>query len=318
MIADTFKALGASEEVFRLLDQPAPSSELDTGEQPCAHPQCVPASASASAHVELQEVTFSYPARPSVRVLNGVSFSLLPGTQVALVGSSGSGKSTIVQLLLRYYDADGGRILFNGHDVAACSARWARSMMAVVGQEPPLFSVSLRANIAYASDAFSDQQVQTAAQLACAAAFIDAMPEGYATLVGPKGVQLSGGQKQRVAIARAVLRQPPLLILDEATSALDSTSEREVQSALESAARGRSVLLVAHRLSTVRDADTIVVMRQGLVVESGRHEELLARRGAYYTLVRQQLAEPEERASREASWASLPQAAGGEDGETQS
>jgi len=292
MIGDTFRALGASDEVFRLLDEPAPAQSADdAGLPPCADACCVPGGEQVAARVELQAVTFAYPSRPQVRVLNGISLHIDPGRQVALVGLSGSGKSTTIQLLLRFYDPDSGRILFNGHDIAKVSTRWLRSMISVVGQEPPLFSVSIRDNIAFASDAFSDAQVEQAAALACATTFIEAMPEGYQTMVGPKGVALSGSQKQRIAIARAIIRRPPLLLLDEATSALDASSERDVQDALERASAGRSVLVVAHRLSTVRACDTIVVMRSGAIVESGTHEALLAARGAYHELVVRQLAE---------------------------
>jgi len=287
MIADTFKALGASEEVFRMLDE-APRSSLDDGGPPCGDDTCLPGGPRACADLELQGVCFSYPARPG-RVLDGVSFRLQPGQQVALVGTSGSGKSTIVQLLLRFYDPEAGRILFNGHDTAACSARWLRSMVAVVSQEPALFAVSIRDNVAYASADYSDAQVVAAADAACASGFICLLPAEYDTKVGPKGVQLSGGQKQRVALARAIIRQPPLLVLDEATSALDATSERDVQKALDSASKGRSVLVVAHRLSTVIHSDIIVVMKSGRVVESGTHESLLQARGAYHALVSRQL-----------------------------
>jgi ABC-type multidrug transport system fused ATPase/permease subunit len=224
-------------------------------------------------------------------VLDGVSLKVDPGQQVALVGLSGSGKSTVLQLLMAFYQPTGGAITLNGHNTAGLNPKWLRAMMGVVGQEPPLFSISLRRNIAYADDSLSDDAVRAAAAQACATDFIHAMPDGYETLVGPKGVQLSGGQKQRIAIARAVIRNPPLLVLDEATSALDAESEAAVQSALDVAMRGRSVLVVAHRLSTVRGASTIIVMKAGRVVESGTHEALLTARGQYYNLVRGQIAD---------------------------
>jgi ABC-type multidrug transport system fused ATPase/permease subunit len=192
MVGDLFKALGASEEVFRLLDEPI-AVLPDDGAPPCADASCVPGGAAAVADVAFERVTFAYPARPAAMVLNGVDLRVAPGQQVALVGLSGSGKSTIIQLLLRFYDARSGRVTFNGHDVTAVNLRWLRRMMGVVGQEPPLFSVSLRQNIAYADASLTDEDVAAAAGLACATSFIEAMPDKYDTLVGPKGVQLSGG-----------------------------------------------------------------------------------------------------------------------------
>lgn len=212
MVGDCFKALGASEEVFRLIDEPV-RFHPDDDQPPCSDATCMPGGPAASAAVAFEGVQFSYPSRLGVQVLNGVDLRIAPGQQVAVCGLSGSGKSTLIQLLLRFYDANAGRITLNEHDITQVSVRWLRKMMSVVGQEPPLFSVSLRQNIAYADDNYSDAAVEAAASLACATSFIDAMPEKYATLVGPKGVQLSGGQKQRIAIARAIIRNPPLLIL---------------------------------------------------------------------------------------------------------
>ena len=302
MIGDTFRALGASDEVFRLLDEPPAADAVvesrDTFVPPagCTHPVCRPAQASVAdgASVEFTNVAFSYPGRAGVRVLDNVSFSVPPGVHLALVGGSGSGKSTCVALLLRFYRPTDGAITLNGHDIGTASARWVRSLIAVVGQEPPLFNGSIRENIAYGCDACSDEEVNHAARLACATGFISALPEGLNTVVGPKGVQLSGGQKQRVAIARAMARNPRLLLLDEATSALDAASEADVQAALDIASEGRTVLVVAHRLSTVRGCGTIVVMSAGRVVESGSHGELLARQGAYHALVVQQLGRDED------------------------
>ena len=212
MVGDLFKALGASEEVFRLIDEPV-RLHTDDDAPPCNDATCIPGNPAACAAVSFEDVQFAYPSRQGVRVLNGVNLRVAPGQQVAVCGLSGSGKSTLIQLLLRFYDADAGRITLNEHDITQVSVRWLRKMMSVVGQEPPLFSVSLRQNIAYADDSFSDADIQAASSLACATPFIEAMPDKYETLVGPKGIQLSGGQKQRIAIARAIIRNPPLLIL---------------------------------------------------------------------------------------------------------
>jgi len=212
MVGDCFKAIGASEEVFRLIDEPVRFTP-DDDSPPCGDATCVPGSPAACAAVVFEDVRFAYPSRLGVQVLNGVDLRIAPGQQVAVCGLSGSGKSTLIQLLLRFYDANAGRITLNEHDITQVSVRWLRKMMSVVGQEPPLFSVSLRQNIAYSDDSFSDAAVEAAASLACATPFIEAMPDRYETLVGPKGVQLSGGQKQRIAIARAIIRNPPLLIL---------------------------------------------------------------------------------------------------------
>ena len=328
MVGDLFKALGASEEVFRLIDEPV-RFHTDDDVPPCDDVSCIPGNPAACAAVSFEDVQFAYPSRLGVRVLNGVNLRVAPGQQVAVCGLSGSGKSTLIQLLLRFYDADAGRVTLNEHDITQVSVRWLRKMMSVVGQEPPLFSVSLRQNVAYADDGYSDADVEAAASLACATSFIEAMPDKYATLVGPKGIQLSGGQKQRIAIARAIIRNPPLLILvrlfrvcfdpllfaaecswqDEATSALDAESERAVQCALEQAMQGRSVLVVAHRLSTIRNADIIVVMRQGNIVETGTHAELLAKRGAYHALVQGQLDVPAESGCCEVAATPSPAAA---------
>jgi ATP-binding cassette subfamily B protein len=210
---------------------------------------------------------------------------------VALVGPSGAGKSTVAALIPRFYDPQGGRITLDGRDLRTIAPRSLRQVIGAVMQEPVLFAESIAENIRYGRPGASDDDVRAAAALANAAGFIESFPEGYATLVGERGVRLSGGQKQRVAIARAVLKDPRLLILDEATSALDAESERLVQEALDRLMQGRTTIVIAHRLSTVRDADRVVVLDGGRAVESGTHAALMARDGVYRRLVERQFAE---------------------------
>ncbi|HVE84900.1 MAG TPA: ABC transporter transmembrane domain-containing protein [Myxococcales bacterium] len=275
--ADFMKASGAAQRVFELLDrQPTiPSSGGDV----------LPVVAGK---VELEGVSFHYPTRPDVEVLARVSLDIRPGESVAIVGPSGSGKSTIAALLGRLYDPDGGRVMLDGRDLKALDASWLRRQIGVVAQEPLLFSTSITENIRYGRPGASDAEVEQAARAANAHGFISAFPEGYRTQVGERGVQLSGGQKQRVAIARAVLKDPRILILDEATSALDAESEHLVQEALERLMRGRSTLIIAHRLSTVIGADRVAVLDRGRVVQVGSHSGLMAQEGLYKKLVERQ------------------------------
>jgi len=239
--------------------------------------------------LEFANVTFSYPSRPEVRVLDGLDLRVRRGGTVALVGASGSGKSTVVALVERFYDPSGGAVLLDGRDVREVNLTWLRRQVGLVSQEPVLFSVSVGENIRYGREDASEEEVKDAARQANALEFVEGLPEGFATLCGERGAQMSGGQKQRIAIARALVRDPRILLLDEATSALDSESERQVQAALEGVMGGRTVLLVAHRLSTVRTAESIAVLEGGRVAEQGSHELLLAARGAYWALVRQQM-----------------------------
>ncbi|XP_078466381.1 ATP-dependent translocase ABCB1-like isoform X1 [Lampetra planeri] len=257
---------------------PAIDSAADSGRRP----------SSTQGHIRFRALKFSYPTRPDVQVLNGLDLEVRPGQTVALVGPSGCGKSTCVQLLQRLYDPQDGQVLLDGEDVRELNVHWLRERVAVVSQEPVLFGCSIAENIAYGREGVSRGDVERAAREAYAYDFIAALPEGFETPVGERGTQLSGGQKQRIAIARALVRDPRVLVLDEATSALDTASEGIVQAALDRARRGRTTLVIAHRLSTVQSADTIAVLEGGAVAEMGSHEELLQRRGIYFNLTQAQ------------------------------
>ena len=275
-------ALSASERVFRMLDVGNEVQEK-TG---AAELKAV------GGGIRYERVTFAYGAEP---VLRDVDLTVAPGEIVAIVGGSGAGKSTLVNLLPRFYDVNSGRIAIDGRDIRDATLKSLRGLMGLVTQEVILFNDSVRNNIAYGRGDAEERRVVEAAKAANAHDFITALPAGYDTQIGEAGVLLSGGQRQRLAIARALFKDPPILILDEATSALDTESERLVQQALVNLMRGRTTLVIAHRLSTIRNADKIVVLDEGRIVEAGRHEELLARRGIYRKLYDLQFAE-EERA----------------------
>jgi ATP-binding cassette subfamily B protein len=234
--------------------------------------------------INLEAITFHYPSRPTQAALTDFNLCVAPGETVALVGPSGAGKSTVFQLLLRYYDPGAGTIRLDGVATREMSLHDLRQRIGIVPQDAVIFSASALENIRYGRPDASDEQVRAAALAAFAHEFITALPEGYDTFLGERGVRLSGGQRQRIAIARAMLKNPPLLLLDEATSALDAESERMVQAALESAMQGRTTLVIAHRLATVQQAGRIVVMDHGRIVEQGTHESLVALGGTYAKL----------------------------------
>jgi ATP-binding cassette subfamily B protein len=274
-IGDLQRAAGAAERLFELLDA---APDLAVADPPAPLP--VPARGA----VAFQGVRFAYPSRPDSTALDGLDFALAPGETVALVGPSGAGKSTVLNLAMRFRDPDAGRILFDGVDIATCDPAALRARIALVPQEPAIFAADVTANIAFGRPGASEAEIRAAAEAAQAAAFIAALPQGFATHLGEKGQRLSVGQKQRIAIARAILRDPALLLLDEATSALDAESERAVQLALERLSHGRTTLVVAHRLATVQRADRILVLDRGRLVEQGRHDALIAAGGLYARL----------------------------------
>jgi ABC-type multidrug transport system fused ATPase/permease subunit len=273
------RASGATERLFAIIDTVPDIRDPD-------EPLPMPEGAGA---VEFDEVCFTYPSRPDQPVLDRVSFSVAPGEAVAIVGPSGAGKTTLTALLFRFFDVDSGRVAIDGADVRDVRLEDLRRSMAIVSQEPILFSGSIRENIAYGRPEATADEIESAARSANAHDFVESFPDGYETPCGERGVKLSGGQKQRIAIARAILADPRLLILDEATSNLDSESEAAVQAALAELMHQRTTLVIAHRLSTVRDADRIVVLDHGKLVEQGDHEALLAAAGLYARLVERQL-----------------------------
>src|SRR4051812_26151854 len=268
------QAAGAAERIGEIL---AAEPAIAAPAQPRVLPQ------KAAGTVRFEDVGFSYPAREA-RALHGISFEIRAGERVALVGPSGAGKSTVFQLLLRFYDPQHGRVLIDGVPVQELDPRELRRRIALVPQEPVTFGTSVAENIRYGRPDATDDEVRQAATLAAAHDFIAALPEGYATLIGERGVTLSGGQRQRIAIARAILKDAPILLLDEATSALDAESERAVQSALDRLMQGRTTLVIAHRLATVRQANRILVLDHGRIVEEGTHDRLVQRGGLYARL----------------------------------
>ncbi len=267
---------GATERLRELLDTAPERTDGD-------------AQAKLGGALAFANLSFCYPSRPDVQVLSDLSFEVAPGQRVALVGPSGAGKSTVFSLILGFNDPESGDVLFDGRSASTLALQALRSQIAIVPQEVLLFGGSIRENIEYGKPGATFEEIEAAARQANAHEFITELPEGFETLVGPRGTKLSGGQRQRIAIARAILADPRILLLDEATSALDSESERLVNEALERLMQGRTSLVIAHRLSTVRHADSILVFSHGKIVESGTHEQLIANHGTYRFLVETQL-----------------------------
>jgi subfamily B ATP-binding cassette protein MsbA len=292
--ANLQQAVAAAERIFQLLDE-----HTEVAEKPGA-----PVLAPFSRAIEFRDVMFGYEDGHGRNTLRGVSFTVQAGQMIAVVGRSGAGKSTLINLLPRFYDVTGGAILIDGQDIRDVTLSSLRAEIGIVTQDTVLFDDTIAANIAYGAPAAARPAIEAAARAAHAHDFIVALPEGYDTRIGERGQRLSGGQRQRLAIARALLRNSPILILDEATSSLDSESERLVQDALATLLLNRTSFVIAHRLSTVRRADAIIVLERGRIVEVGRHDELVSRPGGAYAHLHQlQLvdARPEPRRAREPS-----------------
>lgn len=273
------KAIGSSERVLEILDEEPESEQGAT-------------STHFEGRIEFDQVGFSYPTRPELEVLKNISFRIQSGEKVALAGHSGAGKSTIIQLLLRFYEAEKGQVRVDGRDVKHWDLKALRSKIGIVPQEVLLFGGSIRENIGYAKQGASEEEIILAAKKANAWQFISQFPDGLDTLVGERGVKLSGGQRQRVAIARAILKDPAILILDEATSSLDAESESLVQQALDELMKGRTTLIIAHRLATIRKVDRIYALSEGKIIEEGSHRELVENEAGFYAnLVRLQFAD---------------------------
>jgi ATP-binding cassette subfamily B protein len=269
------RAAGATERLVELLQTVDSVQEAD---QPLALPKPV------RGRIDFENVSFFYPARPAIKALDEITLHIEPGETVAFVGPSGAGKTTIIQMILRFYDPQQGRILLDGHALPELGRAAFREHIALVPQDPVIFATSARENIRFGRPDATDEQIETAAKAAAAHDFIKGLPTGYDSPLGERGVMLSGGQKQRIAIARAILRDAPVLLLDEATSALDAESERLVQAAVDALSADRTTLIVAHRLATVKKADRIVVLDAGRIVASGKHDDLVAQGGLYARL----------------------------------
>ncbi len=277
VLGEAQRAAGATERLMELL-------ALRSDIQPPAHPRPPGPRAGNGAALALREVTFHYPSRPQAPSLADVTLEVQPGETVAVVGPSGAGKTTLFQLLLRFYDPQRGSILLDGVEIRDLDLRVLRDTIGIVPQDTVVFAADALDNIRYGKPDATQEEIVAAARMAAAHEFLEKLPQGYRTFLGERGVRLSGGQRQRIAIARALLKNPPLLLLDEATSALDAESERLVQGALEAAMQGRTTLVIAHRLATVQRADRIVVLDAGRIVETGTHASLVAHGGLYANL----------------------------------